>query len=113
MVHLVQRPRGPEGHSSCYALLPWPSNVTQQQIDAWLREFKAVVCSGPANAKPMSEDKFWVVAPDRIEPLSIEANSMELSADAQTIMLLRDGILVASMPATYFCVKDKALTVHK
>jgi hypothetical protein len=58
-------------------------------------------------------DKFWVVAPDRIEPLSIDADSMEVSADTQTITLWRQGELVASMPATYFCVKDKTLTVHK
>lgn len=113
MVQLVQRPRGPEGHRACYAPLPWPSDVTQEQIDGWLREFKAGACSGPDKVKPPSEEKFWVVAPDRIEPLSIEADTMELSAEAQTIMLLRGGVLVASMPSTYFCVKAGTLAVHK
>lgn len=115
MVQLVQRPRGPEGHSSFYRHLPWPSDVTQQQIDSWLVEFQEHLDRRRQHAKvkPPSEEKFWVMAPDRIEPLSIEADTMELSAEAQTIMLLRDGVLVASMPSTYFCVKAGTLAVHK
>lgn len=118
MVQLVQRPRGPEGHSSYYQHLPWPSDVTQQQIDSWLVEFQELQEARfrrhrQAQAKSPSNDKFWVVAPDRVEPLSIEADTMELSAEAQTIMLLRGGVLVASMPSTYFCVKAGLLAVHK
>ncbi|WP_241059402.1 hypothetical protein [Achromobacter xylosoxidans] len=112
MVQPVQRPRGPEGHSSCYEHLPWPSDVTQQQIDSWLVEFRDARIREPVKPK-LGHDKFWVVAPDWIEPLSIDADSMEVSADAQTITLRRQGELVASMPITYFCVKDRNLTVHK
>lgn len=114
MVQLAQRPRGPEGYLPRYMGLPWPSDVTTQQIIDWHAAFMAGVgCEHSPPIKPTEPEKFWVVAPDRIEPLSIDADSMEVSADRQTITLRLQGKLVASMPATYFCVKGKTLTVHR
>lgn len=114
MVSPVQRPRGPEGYLPRYMGLPWPSDVTTEQRIEWHAAFMAGIgYKGAPPIKPPEPEKFWVVAPDRVEPLTIEADTMDLSADAQTIMLLRNGVLVASMPATYFCVKAETLTVHK
>ncbi|WP_241123056.1 hypothetical protein [Achromobacter xylosoxidans] len=111
MVQLVQRPRGPEGHRACYAPLPWPSDVTQQQIDGWLREFKAGACSGPDKVKPPSGDKFWVLMPASGERFGVKADRMEMSGDSQSILLWRQGDLVAAVPATHLCVKDADITV--
>lgn len=35
----VQRPRGPLGHHPRYAQLPWPADVTQDQIIEWAGEY--------------------------------------------------------------------------
>lgn len=38
MVRLVQRPRGPRGLMKRHRHLPWPSDVTQTDIEKWFHE---------------------------------------------------------------------------
>ncbi|MFY3647737.1 hypothetical protein ACOTET_26585 [Achromobacter xylosoxidans] len=113
MVHLVQRPRGPEGHSSFYKHLPWPSDVTQQQIDSWLVEFQEHLDRRRQHAKvePTSEDKFWIFIPERNVRFGVKADRMETSGDGKSILLWCQGDLVAVAPAQHLCVKDGDITV--
>lgn len=111
MVQLVQRPRGPEGLRACYAHLPWPSDVTQEQIDGWLREFKAGACSGPDKVKPPSEEKFWIFIPERNVRFGVKADRIETTGDGKSILLWCQGDLVAVAPAQHLCVKDGDITV--
>ncbi|WP_241043665.1 hypothetical protein [Achromobacter xylosoxidans] len=116
MVQPVQRPRGPEGHSSYYGHLPWPSDVTQQQIDSWLVEFQELQEARfrrhrQAQAKSPSNDKFWVLMPASNERFGVKADRMEMSEDGQSILLWRQGDLVAAVPAAHLCVKDAGITV--
>ncbi|CAB3956083.1 hypothetical protein LMG7053_04890 [Achromobacter ruhlandii] len=52
MVALVQRPRGPLGHSASYAHLPWPSDVTDAQKLAWLDQFERGDIGAPQKSPP-------------------------------------------------------------
>lgn len=111
MVQPVQRPRGPKGHSSCYEHLPWPSDVTQQQIDSWFVEFRQSLLRERAKPNSPSVEKFWVLMPDRNERFGVKADRMEMGPGGQSILLWHQGDLVAVMPATHLCVKDGDITV--
>lgn len=52
MVALVQRPRGPLGHSPQYSHLPWPSDVTDAQKVAWLDQFERGDIGAPRKTAP-------------------------------------------------------------
>lgn len=112
MVELKQRPRGPEGYLPRYMGLPWPSDVTTQQRIDWHAAFLAGVgCEHAPPIKPTEPEKFWVLMPDRNERFGVKADRMEMGPGGQSILLWRQGDLVAVMPATHLCVKDGDITV--
>lgn len=86
MVALVQRPRGPLGHSPHYAHLPWPSDVTDAQKAAWLDQFERGDIGARRKAPPAREKAIK----QRVEELETTVAALAILAAAAMAAAIGD-----------------------